>query len=97
MRCRPTLWFSNDGTFSYSRDHLRSGGEVFGGDQNLLLLVCGTGFWALGADPGLCFSGFQTVRGWRDAVRSPVRMTLLQPKSSRSQMDLMSKASSCAG
>ena len=58
---------------------------------------CGTGFWALGADPGLCFSGFQTVRGWRDAVRSPVRMTLLQPKSSRSQMDLMSKASSLRG
>ena len=70
MRCRPTLWFSNDGTFSYSRDHPSIWMQIFGGDQNLLPqgCLCGTGFGGRsGLTPDFAFQGSraQTVRGWR--------------------------------
>ncbi len=64
MRCRPTLWFSNDGTFSYSRDHLRSGCKSLAGTKTCCSWWDGL-LWALGADPGLGFQGSraQTVQG----------------------------------
>ncbi len=49
MRCRPTLWFSNDGTFSYSRDHPSIWMQIFGGDQNLLPRAACVGPASVGA------------------------------------------------